>query len=86
MDWLSQIDVNKFLLFTLVLTRVSGLTITAPIYGSTEIPMRVRVMLSFALAYIISILETIKKRRNIFKSFTKKTAAMFIPCTNWLKY
>ena len=54
MDWLSQIDVNKFLLFTLVLTRVSGLTITAPIYGSTEIPMRVRVMLSFALALLIT--------------------------------
>lgn len=53
MDWLVQLDVDKFLLFTLVLTRVSGLTVTAPIYGSQEVPMQVRALLAFALALLI---------------------------------
>ena len=38
MDWLRQLDVEKFLLFTLVLTRVSGLLMTAPIYGTKDVP------------------------------------------------
>jgi flagellar biosynthesis protein FliR len=53
MDWLAQLDMDKFLLFTLVLTRVSGLTMTAPIYGSQEVPMQVRALLAFALAMLI---------------------------------
>ena len=53
MDWLSQIDVSKFLVFTLVLARVSGLMVTAPIYGSNEIPMRVRALLAVAVAVLI---------------------------------
>ena len=53
MDWLAQLDMDKFLLFTLVLTRVSGLTMTAPIYGSQEVPMQVRALLAFALAVLI---------------------------------
>ena len=53
MDWLSQIDVSRFLTFTLVLTRVSGLMVTAPIYGSNEIPMRVRALLAVAVAVLI---------------------------------
>ena len=53
MDWLAQLDMDKFLLFTLVLTRVSGLTVTAPIYGSQEVPMQVRALLAFALAVLI---------------------------------
>ncbi len=54
MDWLSQIDVGKFLLFTLVLTRVSGLVMIAPVFGSPEIPLRVRALLAFALAVLIA--------------------------------
>ena len=53
MAWLAPLDVDKFLLFTLVLTRVSGLTVTAPIYGSQEVPMQVRALLAFALAVLI---------------------------------
>jgi flagellar biosynthesis protein FliR len=52
-DWLNQINVDKFVVFTLVLTRVSGLTMTAPIYGSKEVPARVRVLLALALAVLI---------------------------------
>ncbi|MHC4405761.1 MAG: flagellar biosynthetic protein FliR [Planctomycetota bacterium] len=54
MDWLAQIDTEKFILFTLVLTRVSGLVITAPIYGSPEVPARVRALLAFSLAVLIT--------------------------------
>lgn len=54
MDWLSQIDAQKFVLFTLVLARVSGLVMTAPIYGTPEIPARVRALFAFALAVLIT--------------------------------
>ncbi|KKL62452.1 hypothetical protein LCGC14_2185040, partial [marine sediment metagenome] len=55
MSWLNQIDLNleKFLLFTLVLTRVGGLTMTAPIYGTKDVPMQVRAFLAVALAVLI---------------------------------
>jgi len=54
MDWLSQLDIEKFLLFTLVLTRVSGLTMTAPIYGTQDVPLQVRALLAFSLAVLIT--------------------------------
>jgi len=54
MDWLRQIDPEKFLLFTLVLTRVSGLTMTAPIYGTKEVPLQVRALLAVALALLLA--------------------------------
>ncbi len=53
MEWLNQLDFDKFIVFTLVLTRVSGLTMTAPIYGSTDAPMRVRALLALALSVLI---------------------------------
>jgi len=53
MSWLEQLDTEKFLLFTLVLTRVSGLTMTAPIYGTKEVPLQIRALLSVALAVLI---------------------------------
>ena len=52
MDWLNHLNIEKFLVFTLVLTRVSGLTMTAPIYGTKEVPMQVRA-LALALAFLI---------------------------------
>ncbi len=54
MDWLALLDVEHFLLFTLVLTRVSGLTMTAPIYGTSDVPMQVRALLAVALALLIT--------------------------------
>ncbi len=53
MDWLTQLDTGRFLVFTLVLVRVSGLVVTAPIYGGTEVPARVRALLAFSLAVLI---------------------------------
>lgn len=54
MNWLSLINVDKFLLFTLILTRTSGLTMTAPIYGTRDVPAQVRVVLAIALALLIA--------------------------------
>ena len=44
---------ETFLLFTLVLTRVSGLTITAPIFGGKDAPARVRALLALAIALLM---------------------------------
>jgi len=54
MDWLNQLSFDKFILFTLVLTRVSGLTMTAPIFGAREVPMRIRAFMALALALLIT--------------------------------
>lgn len=52
-ELISQLDGGKLLLFTLVLTRVSGLVMTAPIFGSSEAPIRVRAMLAAAISLLI---------------------------------
>jgi flagellar biosynthesis protein FliR len=41
------------ILFTFVFARVAGLTMTAPIYGTNEVPIPVRVLLAAALALVI---------------------------------
>ena len=53
MDWLGQLDSGKLLLFTLVLTRTSGLLVTAPLLGAAEAPATVRALLSFTLAVLV---------------------------------
>ncbi len=54
MDWLAQLDMGKFLLLGLVFARVGGLCMTAPIYGTREVPLQVRGLLAFALALLIA--------------------------------
>lgn len=54
MDWLSLINTEKLLLFTLVLTRVSGLVITAPLYGNRDLPAQVRLLLAVAIAVLVA--------------------------------
>jgi flagellar biosynthesis protein FliR len=44
---------DRFLIFTLVLTRVSGLLVASPVMGAKEAPMTVRALLSMALAVLI---------------------------------
>jgi flagellar biosynthesis protein FliR len=43
-----------------VFSRIGGLMMTAPIYGSAEVPMRVRGLLAFGLALLITPLQTLK--------------------------
>ncbi len=54
MSWLFAYGTNAFLVFTLVLTRLSGLMMTAPVYGSMEVPVRVRALLVMALALLVT--------------------------------
>lgn len=53
MSWLNEYNLQQFLVFALVLTRVSGLAMTAPIYGVHEVPMQIRALIAFALAVLI---------------------------------
>ena len=43
-----------FILFSLVFARVGGLMMTAPIYGASDVPLHVRVLLAAALALLIA--------------------------------
>ena len=53
MEWLTAIATGKVVLLTLILTRVSGLMMTAPIYGSNQVPMQIRALLAFAMSLLI---------------------------------
>lgn len=48
------IAINQFLCFTLVLVRVSTLVMIAPIYGTNEVPAKIRVLLAVALAMLVA--------------------------------
>jgi len=52
-SWLRTLNVESFLVFTLVLSRVSGLTMSAPVFGSRDVPMQVRALLAMAVALVI---------------------------------
>ncbi len=49
----SEFGLEKLLLFTMVLSRISGLTMTAPIFGTKDVPMQVRALLTAALSFLI---------------------------------
>jgi len=53
MIWAHQFLLEQFLVFTLVLSRVSGLVMTAPIFGTTDVPMQARGLLAVALALLV---------------------------------
>ena len=52
--WLEELDLNQFFLFSLVLTRTSGLMLLAPVYGSVQVPVRIRAFVAVALALLIT--------------------------------
>jgi flagellar biosynthesis protein FliR len=54
MELLLRLYTNQFLVFVLVLTRVSGLLVLAPVWGSSMIPARVRALLAIGISLIIS--------------------------------
>jgi flagellar biosynthetic protein FliR len=53
MSWIGPPTIGKFVLFMLVFTRVSGLVITAPVFGKNQVPPQVRVLLALALAALV---------------------------------
>ena len=44
----------SFVIFTFVLSRMSGLVMTAPMFGTSEVPVRIRALLAFSLALVIT--------------------------------
>ena len=55
---LLDIYAQQFYVFVLVLTRVSGLMLVAPIFGSRNVPMHVRGFLAVGLSLIVTPLQT----------------------------
>jgi flagellar biosynthetic protein FliR len=53
MDWWHLIDTSRVFVYVLVLTRVSGLVIMAPIMNSTDAPVQYRALLAFAFSLVI---------------------------------
>ncbi|HEY2881818.1 MAG TPA: flagellar biosynthetic protein FliR [Pirellulales bacterium] len=43
-----------FVTFTFVLARISGLVMSAPMFGSSEVPAQIRALLAFALALLVT--------------------------------
>ncbi len=54
MDVLYSLYSHQFIVFLLVLTRISGLVTAAPVWSSPVIPMRVRALLAVSLSLIIA--------------------------------
>lgn len=54
MSLLQSYLLSQFLLFTLVLTRVSGLVMTAPVFGSQTIPLRIRALFAVAISLLVT--------------------------------
>jgi len=54
MSTLFSPSTNQFLIFVLVLSRLGGLFFTLPFLGSKVIPMRIRALLSFAVALLVT--------------------------------
>jgi len=73
MQVLSELYLDKFIIFTLVLARLAGLAVTAPVFGSRDIPPRIRGLFAFALALIIAPLQwdtVVEHPDNIFNYLT----------------
>lgn len=47
------LGLSQFILFTLVLARVSGLMLIAPVFGAPEVPVQVRALLAVALTLVL---------------------------------
>jgi flagellar biosynthetic protein FliR len=46
-------DINSFLNFLFIVSRVSGIMFTAPVFGSSVVDVRLRMFFSFILGYIL---------------------------------
>lgn len=58
MPWQLEFTVERFLTFSLVLARVSGLVLTAPIFGSGDVPIRIRGLIALLLALVVAPTQT----------------------------
>src|SRR5262249_55183055 len=49
----SQIDAGRLVLFALVLARTSGVVMSSPVFGSKEVPLKIRALMALALALLL---------------------------------
>lgn len=49
-----DLTMNQFVIFMLVLTRVSAMIIAAPMFGSQNLPMRVRAIIAIGLSLLVA--------------------------------
>ncbi len=54
---LESLLAGGFVAFTLVLARISGMIMTTPLFGTQDVPVRVRALLAVALALLITPLQ-----------------------------
>jgi len=54
MDWLNELLTTHLVVFTLVLARVGGVVVTAPLFSLASLPANVRAVLAFALALLVA--------------------------------
>jgi flagellar biosynthetic protein FliR len=57
MSLINNLAMPWLIMFVLVLARVGGLVSTAPIFGTSDIPMRVRAFMAIAIAVLIAPLQ-----------------------------
>ncbi|HEX4146401.1 MAG TPA: flagellar biosynthetic protein FliR [Pirellulales bacterium] len=60
MDWILEYGLHLTLVFSLVFGRVAGLVMTAPVFGSSDVPKRIRIMLALALAALVTPLQKLE--------------------------
>ena len=54
MPGLETFLVSRFMIFTLVLTRTSGLVMTAPIFGTQSMPRQIRALLAVTISLLVT--------------------------------
>lgn len=54
MSWPVEMLTTNFVVFTLVLARVAGMVITAPLFSVVAVPMQVRALLALTLALLVA--------------------------------
>ncbi len=59
MNWILDYALHLTLVFTLVFARVAGLVMTAPVFGDSDVPKRIRAVAALALAALITPLQTL---------------------------
>jgi flagellar biosynthesis protein FliR len=60
MNWILDYGMHLTLVFTLVFARVAGLVMTAPVFGTSQVPKRIRTLLALALAALITPMQTLE--------------------------
>ena len=80
MSWPTELCLQQFATFALVLARIATLLMIAPLFGSATVPVRVRVVLALALAVLVVPVEWEKPAAHpeTLASFAVQVGAEFL--------